>query len=570
LSKKYLSAELLTAQTAGIYPEKFSDDLFFSRNRKVLIGLLVVLMIVGFGLRVWQLGSESLSEDELNKLQTVEDYRKNGLSGRNGEHPFLMKGLQTASITIVEKVNESLDETRRISEGAALRFPTALIGTLTILALFLLFSELFGSSIGVIVAGLWAVDPIATGFDRIAKEDSFLLFFFLLANYFWLRGQSRAERSESNWLKYAWLAATALGAMVASKYLPHLLAVTAAYYFIFQSIPATKWRMGKIRWLTFFAITGFAFILFNPTILIPETWREMLKFGGEKRIGHDSYEFFGELYRNQATAWLKGVPWTFYYLFILVKTPLLTLIFFLIGLPLLFKKKLGDGRYFVFFWAFMWFMPFSVLGGKFTRYFTLAEPLILLSAAVCFYFILRWLSRRFADSFGSKSALVAVQIALFVALLLPSFISSYSISPHFRLHTNIIGGGTGRAGSYFPHDEFYDTSTREIVQEIAAKAKPNTVVANETPGLFEHYAKKAGREDLVFVSLSDNEKVEALKSGDFIVAVRGRRYFSNDRYLEFLNSIVPIAETKAGEIPSARIYQLDENSVARIQILAKQ
>ena len=521
-------------------------------------------MIVGFGLRVWQLGSESLSEDELNKLQTVEDYRKNGLSGRNGEHPFLMKGLQTASVTIAEKVNESIEADRRISEESALRFPTAMIGTLTILVLFLLFGELFGPTIGIIVAGFWAVDPIAVGFDRVAKEDSFLLFFFLLANYFWLRGQSRAERGETNWLRYAWLAAIALGAMIASKYLPHLLAITAAYYFIFQSIPATKWRMGKIRWLTFFAIMGFAFILFNPTILIPETWHEMLKFGGEKRIGHDSYEFFGELYRNRLTAWLKGVPWTFYYVFILVKTPLLTFIFFLVGLPLLFKKKLGDGRYFVFFWAFMWFMPFSVLGGKFTRYFTLAEPLILLSAATGFYFILRWLSRKFSNLVGSKSALAVFQIALFIMLLLPSFVSSFSISPHFRLHTNIIGGGTKHSGSYFPHDEFYDTSTREIVQEITAKARPNAIVANETPGLFEYYAKKAGREDLVFVSLSDKEKVETLKSGDFIVAARGRRYFSNDRYLEFLSSLTPIAEIKAGEIPSAQIYQLDKNSATAL------
>lgn len=326
----------------------------------MLIVFLAVLMLAGFGLRVGKLGAESLSEDELNKLQTVQDYRANGLSGRNGEHPFLMKGLQTASLTIAEKINESHDSADHISDEAALRFPTVLIGTFTVLILFLLFNEFFGASIGLFVAGLWAVDPIAIGFDRIAKEDSFLLFFFLLANFFWLRGQTAAERGSGNWLKYAWAAAIAFGAMIASKYLPHLLAISAAYYFLFQSIPATKWRMGKIRWLTFFAVMGFAFVLFNPTILIPDTWREMLKFGGEKRIGHDSYEYMGELYRNQLTAWLSGVPWTFYYVFIAVKTPLLTLLFFLAGLPLLFKKKLGDGRYFVFFWAFMWFMPFSV------------------------------------------------------------------------------------------------------------------------------------------------------------------------------------------------------------------
>lgn len=524
-------------------------------------------MLAGFGLRAGKLGAESLSEDELNKLQTVAEYRAGGLSGRNGEHPFLMKGLQTASVIISEKLNDSIGKNAPISEEAALRFPTALVGTLTILLLYLLFKEFFGAGIGLITAGLWAVDPIAVGFDRVAKEDSFLLFFFLLANLFWVRGQTVAERGCAGWIKYAWAAAIAFAAMIASKYLPHLLAVTAAYYFLFQSIPATKWRMGKMRWLAFFAIMGAAFIVFNPTILIPETWREMLKFGGEKRIGHDSCEFMGELYRNQLTMWLKGVPWTFYYVFIAVKTPLLTLIFFLVGIPLLFRRKLGDGRYFVFFWAFMWFMPFSVLGGKFTRYFTVAEPLILLSAATGFYFAGRWLSLKL---FTNPRHIGSFQIVLFAILIGSSLVNSLAVTPYFRLHTNLIGGGTAAAGFYFPHDEFYDTNTREIVAEIITKAQRGASVANEAPGLFEYYAKKAGREDLNFVSLSDKTEVEKLQSGDFIIVARGRRYFSNDLYLQHLNSITPVAEIKAGEIPAARIYQLDENSSAQIRALAEE
>lgn len=567
LSEEKLSAHLLPAQTAGIYPEKFSDNLFFSRHRKILVGLLIALMLAGFGLRVANLGAESLSEDELNKLQTVNDYRANGLSGRNGEHPFLMKGLQTVTLIAAGKWNEAVRDDWDISEESGLRFPTAMIGTLTILLLFGLFGELFGLSIGLIVAGLWAVDPIAVGFDRIAKEDSFLLFFFLLANFFWIRGQTAAERGNRDWLKYSGLAAIAFGAMLASKYLPHMLAVTPAYYYCFQAIPATKWRMGQSKWLIFFVIMGAAFLVFNPTILIPETWQEMLKFSGEKRIGHDSYEFMGELYRNQLTMWLRGVPASFYYVFILVKTPLITLIFFLIGLPLMFKRKLGDGRYFVFFWAFMWFMPFTVLGGKFTRYFTIAEPLVLLAAAVGFYFVVRWISQNLFDS--NPLAAGIFQNAAFLILLLPSIYSSLSVSPHFRLHTNVIGGGTVSAGFYFPHDEFYDTSTREVVAEIVSRARTGAVVANETPSLFEHYAKKAGREDLIFVSLSDKAKVETLQAGDFIVAARGRRYLSNDRYLEYLDSTAPTAEIKAGEISSARIYQLDENSAAEIRNLAQ-
>jgi hypothetical protein len=39
------------------------------------------------------LSAEGLSEDELNKLNAVADYRAHGLTGANGEHPMLMKGV---------------------------------------------------------------------------------------------------------------------------------------------------------------------------------------------------------------------------------------------------------------------------------------------------------------------------------------------------------------------------------------------------------------------------------------------------------------------------------------------
>ncbi|MGI9035806.1 MAG: glycosyltransferase family 39 protein [Pyrinomonadaceae bacterium] len=563
-----MSVQILPATTAGINPEKFSDDIFLRRNRVALIAFLTILTLVGFGLRVSNLSAESLSEDELNKLQTVADYRADGLSGRNGEHPFLMKGLQTASFIFADKWNASAAADRRISDEFALRFPTALCGTLTILLLFLLVKELFGSTVGLISAALWAIEPTAVGFDRIAKEDSFLLFFFLLTNFFWLRGQSEAERGNAKWFKYVLLAAIAFAALMASKYLPHLLAVSAAYYIIFQAIPSTRWRLGRPRWLLFLVVAGISFLIFNPTIFFAETWRAMLKFSSENRIAHDSYEFMGALYRNRLTAWLSGVPWTFYYVFILVKTSLVTLIFFLVGLPLLFRRKWGDGRYFLFFWAFMWFLPFTVLGGKFTRYFTVAEPLILIAAAVGFYFATQRLTHKFFQHSTTNKAIF--QMILFVAFLAAPLYNSLLVTPNFRLFTNTLGGGAAWAGYYFPHDAFYDTDTREIVAEIAARARPHATVANETPTLYEYYAKKIGREDLKFVSLSDDAETGNLTAGDFIVAARGRRYFSNSRYLDYLeNSAAPIVETKAGAVISARIYQLNETSAEKIRELSK-
>lgn len=576
----------LPPTTAGIFPENFSDELAFSRSGKITAIILIVMIAIGFGLRVNDLGTESLGEDELNKLQTVEEYRTNGLSGKNGEHPFLMKGLQTASVSAGERLG--------VSDEASLRFPVALFGAFTTLILFLLVGELFGRSIALVSAALYAVEPIAIGFDRIAKEDSLVLFFFLLTNFLWIRGQTLAERGIERWPRYAFGAGVAFAALMASKYYPHLLAVTAAYYNIYEYVPQRNWRIGGRRWFLFCVVTAVAFVVLNPTIVLPDTWHEMLKFSSENRIGHDGYEFMGELYTHKATAWLSGIPWTFYYVFIAVKTSLPVLVLFLIGLPMMFLKRLGDGRFFIFFWAFMWFVPFSVLGGKFTRYFTLAEPLILITAATGFYFSVKWLSSKLKLA---NSVAVVLQTTLFVGLVGVSFLNSVSSGPHYRMFTNMPGGGEAAAGTYFPHDEFYDAQSRDVVEAVARWAKPNATVACETPTVYEYYAAKLGRSDLKFVVLSDKTKVASLKANDFVVDARGRRYFSNTPYLDLLHRMESASRTPVdvlidgvpaarmlftdsphplslpvtlGKLPAARVYFLDEGAAAELRTLAAQ
>jgi len=195
--------------------------------------------MAGFGFRVTGLSAEGLSEDELNKLNAVADYRAHGLTGANGEHPMLMKALQAASIILVEKWNNSV-ASHQITPETALRLPGTIVGALSTILIFLIASELFGVEVALIASALWAFDPTAIGFSRIAKEDSFLLFFFLLANVFWLRGQRIAESTDQNPNKYYWATAAAYGAMVASKYLPHLFTISICYYWIFQNIPQTR------------------------------------------------------------------------------------------------------------------------------------------------------------------------------------------------------------------------------------------------------------------------------------------------------------------------------------------
>jgi hypothetical protein len=563
-----LSATAKAIVTAGLRPELFDEDgaRFFSR--RLLAFTLAALVLAGFAFRIAGSSAEGLSDDELNKLNAVADYRERGLTSINSEHPLLMKALLTISLIGAEKWNATglvaaHTDTLRVPVESALRLPNALLGAFTALLIYLLAAELFGVEVALIAAALWAFDPSAIGFNRIVKEDTPLLFFFLLANIFWLRGQRVAESGNGRPEPYYWATAAAFGAMLASKYVPVLLAVSFGYYYIFQDIKATRWRLGKRRILIFLLVMGAAFLLCNPTILLPGTWRQMLAFAKGQRVGHDSYEFLGTLYPHKMLDWLKGVPWYFYYVFIAVKLPLLTLFAFLAGLPLLFRRKLGDGRFFLFFWILFAYFPFTLVGSKFTRYFTVSLPIVLITAAIGLKYAGGFLAQWCAALLNSVRFKTHARAAIILLAILSSAWASTGSAPHYRLYSNLIGGERGRAGDYFPHDEFYDSSVREAMFEIARRAGRGVRVASETPNLAAYYAQQANRPDLLCVSLSDAAALREMLPGDFVIAARGRRYFSNDALIGGLRqSSAPAFSVKLGEVPSIDVYALDEAAMS--------
>ncbi len=566
-SLRVLHAPATTAVTAGLRPELFDDGapLF---SRRLLAIILAALVLIGFGYRIAYSSAEGLSDDELNKLRAVEEYRAHGLTSINSEHPLLMKALLTLSLVASEKWNATSfvaarPQELRIPVETALRLPNVLLGALTTILIYLLTAELFGAEAALIAAALWAFDPSAIGFSRIVKEDTPLLFFFLLANIFWLRGQRVAESGGAHPERFYWAAAAAYGMMLASKYVPMLLAVSMSYYHIFQGIKGTRWRLGKRRLLIFFVVMGAVFLLCNPTILLPGTWRQMLAFAKGQRVGHDSYEFLGTLYPHKMMDWLWGVPWYFYYVFIGIKLPLLTLVAFLAGLPLLFRRRLGDGRFFLFFWTLFAYFPFTLVGSKFTRYFTVSLPIVLITAALGLQYAGRFLARRMGALLVSESVVPYARLILALLAILSSVWASAGSAPHYRLYSNALGGERGRAGEYFPHDEFYDASVRDAMFEIARRSAVGARVASETPNLAAYYAQQMNRPDLVSVSLSDAAALHAMRAGDFIIAARGRRYFSNDALLRDLRqSSTPAFVVQLGAVPSIEVYALDEAALS--------
>ena len=558
-----MSAPSETIVTAGLRPELLGHLHPRSLAGAPLVLLLAAVVVAGLGLRVAGLGAEGLSEDELNKLQAASDYRAHGLTSANGEHPMLMKALEAVSLVAADAWNATAlargrPDALRVSTEAALRFPSALFGALTALLIYLVVAELFGAEVAVIAAALWALDPAAVGFNRIAKEDTFFLFFFLLANVFWLRSQRVAEGTgRVPWPQYLATGAC-YGAMVASKYMPHFVAVSLCYNFVFQGLPHRRWRVEKHRYLVILAVALAAFLLCNPAILLPDTWRAMLSFASYKMLGHDSYEFMGRLYHHRFTEWLGGVPWYYYLLFAAVKLPPLTLLAFLTGLPQIFRRRTGDGRYFIIFWLFFWLMAFTFVGGKFTRYVTTVLPCLLVIAALGVEVAAGEVARRFGPVFGGGGSRYP-RAALAAALIVASALASAASAPHYRLYQNALGGGAAHAGDYFPHDEFYDAQVRDAVAGVARRARPGVRVASETPGLAAFYAQRAGRPDLRCVSLSDPSALREFEAGDFLVVARGRRYFSNSELLARLaQSSAPAFTVSLGRVKAADVYVVDD------------
>ena len=565
-----MSAAALPAITAGLRPELFGESGARSLSRTLLVAVLSVLVIVGFGFRTNGLSTEGLSEDELNKLNAVSDYRAHGLTAANGEHPLLMKAMLTISVIGAEKWNATSlvagHPELNLPVETSLRLPNALFGALTVVLIFLVASELFGLEAALIAAALWAFDPLAIGFNRIAKEDTLLIFFFLLANVFWLRGQRIAESQPQRRPEpFYWATAAAFGAMLASKYVAQMIAISVAYNYAFQRIPTTRWQIGKIRFIKFFLVMGAVFLVCNPSILLPGSWRAILNFTSSRTIGHDSYEFLGRLYPHRYTDWLRGEPWYFYLVLMGVKLPLLTLLGSLTGFILLFRKKIGDGRYFLIFWLFFWGITFTFAGGKFTRYFTAVLPAVIMAAALGVQWAARWLGRISARVFDSPGAGIYARAALASLVIASALWSSATAMPHYRLYMNLLGGAA-HAGEYFPQDEFYDAYMQDALTEIAKRASQGARVASELPTVAAYYAQRVNRADLVCVELSDPAELGKLTPGDFVIDGRGRTYLSNQAMLLRLRQASrPAFSLAVGATPAADVYVLDQKSLGALR-----
>lgn len=477
-----------------------------------IIGSLALLVILGFGLRATQLDAVGFAEDEMNKLDAVHAYEHGDFSA-NAEHPMVMKVLMWASLRGVPAG----------SEEAALRLPNALVGALTVIPLFLLTAALFDRWHALLAAAFWAFGVNAITHNRIGKEDSLLVFFTLFAFFFFVRAKQISHVDKPARSRRYAASAVAFGLMIASKYFPHYLGLNMLFHHNFHVRKALPGEPSGSTPGWFFLLIMGVFVLASPAVLMPEVWQYMNAYMGERLLTHSGYLFAGQLYKNNMSSspfW--GTPMYFYLLFLAIKVPLLILIAFLVGLAIAVRQWRDVGHAFLIFMFLFWIVPYSLIGGKWLRYTLSMMPIVYMLAAVGVIGLISLITARLR----SKQAALVITVVVVTFFVGAPAAAAFVQHPHYALYTNALA--PGKAGYFFPHDEFYDDGLREAIKYVCETAPAGATIAHETPGVARHYLAVFGRTDLSSQAISAREfDVRTATGPIYVIVQRGRTYFEN-------------------------------------------
>jgi hypothetical protein len=528
-------------------------------TKKLLV--LIVAVAVSLFARVYRLDAAGFAEDEANKIFALRAYEQGDLTA-NAEHPMVMKVLCYASLRASAAWNESAGRKLNlfISDETALRLPNALFGALTVIPLFLFTCSLLGTRIGALTAAFWVAGVNAIAINRIAKEDTLLVFFMLAGFWLYNLAKKRTESDMEGQEKLFILAGVAFGLMIASKYLPHYFGLYALFYYLVSYDHRNNRPIPGRANMKFFGAMLLSFIAANPAVILPQTWRYLWKYVNEELVTHHGYLIGDKLFVNELSETPAGSPWYFYVLFLAVKVPLPVLIAFVVGVVEIFRHR---GKYpecrgylFLRLMLIFWMLPMSLVGAKFLRYTLTLLPIFYMIAAVGVVTIWRivwWVMRKARLENGWARGLVSAAAAT-VFVIAPAFTAARAVLiSHPSLYVNALGGG--RVGYFFPHDEFYDLGARESIRYVAETAPPGSSLASEIPGVVEYYLERYNRSDIHIEIMSKPGFGLHASAPQFVLLQRGRLYFENKQNFEHIELNYPLAQASTFDgVSAAQVY----------------
>jgi len=532
-----------------------------SRNQAAVLLLIVAL---GFFLRLRGLDRVGFNEDEINKVQAARAYL-HGDFALNREHPMLMKSMIAISLGASDLWNRYHGEPSRISEEAAVRLPNVIFGSLTAVVIFLLAQALFDTDIALLAAFFWSVGTFAVIVNRLAKEDTLLVFFSWLAFYFYYRAKTASTIDpQGSWRWYAAVGAS-FGLMLASKYFPHYLGIVILYWYlpwVRKGYPALRWR----DYFALFGTLGLVFLLADPVILLPSTLKYMLYYVRQGTVTHHGYLMMGHFYYNDPTHFWHGMPIYFYPLLLAVKTPISVLVALAFGLVEVYRHRREPSYLFVLFMFLMWVVPFSLVSAKWLRWTLSWMPSVYVIVAIGAAKILVYLRKASPMKMWPPPAPASAMLMLLLLVAQP-VIAMAKAGPFFSLYLSPLG--LGRTGFYFPHDELADVGLRPAIRRICQEAPYGAAIGGEAPPVFHYYFEKFGRPDLRYVDLSSlTQQTSPLPA--YVVVEDGRKYIENIAFIrgiEFAEK--PTWDVSIGPLSAARVYRDTLWASPQLQVATK-
>src|SRR5207244_10647295 len=186
-----------------------------------------------------------------------------------------MKLAMWGSVALSDGWNHTAPAGRAIPLETALLLPNAIAGAATTMVVFGVADLLFGGTVAAVAAAIWAFDVNAIAINRIGKEDTFLLLFFLLAVFCYERAKRDGAIDMARAQRWYTLSGAAFGLMLASKYMPHYLGIYALLNLLTDSDPGEN----KPDRLRHFGAMAAAFVLANVAMLFPSTCRYLASYG---------------------------------------------------------------------------------------------------------------------------------------------------------------------------------------------------------------------------------------------------------------------------------------------------
>jgi hypothetical protein len=505
---------------------------------------------------LYKLSAQSISDDEANKIQAAKMYKVGDFS-YNLEHPMLMKTLITFTLIAAEKWNATFAKQNKslyISYEFITRFPNAFFGSLTTIVIYLLANLLFNKRIAIISAALWATGINAIAINRIAKEDTLLVFFMLLGFYFYTKAKWLGATESPYRVKLYIYSGISFGLMMASKYFPHYFGLNFLYHYTRPHEPNRNYRIEKETLSKLFIAMFIAFVIVNPSLFLPSNIHYILSYISGENVIHHGYEIMNRLYYNNFWKIENPTPPYFYLLFIFVKTPTILLILFLLGLFIIFKSKYHDGYYFIKFMFLFWIIPFSFIPSKWLRYTLQFMPFFYMSSAIAI--------DKFYEIVKSKYSPIYHKLNILLIVILISFLGwlAFSNAPYYLQFVNIIGGGEKNKAYFFPHDEIYDTGIREATAFISQIAPKNSMIACDAPNAVNFYLQLFKRSDITIIELSKPTTLKILQNNNentiFVIDQIGRHYFSNHHCLLYIyDNYLLIKKININGINTTKIYK---------------